>query len=127
MQIKASTILDFANFYQKVKSSKMSIKTSYKLAKLATAIEAEVAFYREKLQTIIQTYGEFDENGQIIQIENGNGVKIKPGSEVECAGAIRELENLEVTLPDITFELDEFDNIELTPEEIVSIIPFINE
>ena len=72
-------------------------------------------------------YGEFDENGQIIQIENGNGVKIKSGSEVECAGAIRELENLEVTLPDITFELDEFDNIELTPEEIISIIPFINE
>lgn len=127
MQIKAQAILDFANFYQKVKSSKMSIKTSYKLAKLATAIEAEVVFYREKLQTIIQTYGEFDENGQIIQIENGNGVKIKPGSEVECAGAIQELENLEVTLPDINFTLEEFDNIELSPEEICSIIPFITE
>jgi hypothetical protein len=127
MQIQASTILNFSNFYQKVKTEKMSIKTSYKLARLASAVETEIGFYREKFQSIIQTYGEFDENGQVKQIENGAGIKIRPGSEIECAAALNELETLEITLPDISFTLDEFENLSLSPDEIASILPFIQE
>lgn len=127
MQITMNQILNFVTFYEAVKSQKLSIKTAYRLTKLAKAIEEEINFYREKLQTIIQEYGEVDENGQPIPTEDGNGVKLRPGTEMECNSAIQELYMMEITLPDITFDIEEFDNVELTTEEFTAILPFIKE
>lgn len=127
MQITMNQILNFTIFYEAVKSQKLPIKTAYRLTKLAKAIEEEITFYREKIQSIIKEYGEVDENGQPIPTEDGNGVKLRPGTEMECNSAIQELYTMEITLPDITFDIEEFDNVELTTEEFTAILPFIKE
>jgi hypothetical protein len=63
MQLKMQEITNFSSFYNTVRNQKLTIKTAYKLAQLAKAIESELEFYREKLQTIIREYGQIDENG----------------------------------------------------------------
>lgn len=127
MKTKITEILDFASFYGAVKSKKMSIATAYKLNKLANAVETEVEFYRNKLQEIIQTYSEKDENGEYVVIDGGEGVKIVEGKEEECGKAMYELQNFEIELPDIVFGIDEFANVEITLEEFAHIAPFMRD
>lgn len=127
MQLKMQEILGFASFYEIVKNQKLSMKTAYRLTQLAKAIDEELQFYREKLQEIIKEYGEMDENGQPVSTNDGAGIKLRTGVEPECYAAMQELQNFEVTLPDIKFNIDEFDNVELSTSEIGAIIPFIEE
>ena len=127
MQLTMQDILGFVGFYDSVKSQKLSMKTAYRLAQLAKAVEGELAFYREKVQTIINEYGEKDENGELIPTEDGSGVKLRPGTERECFEAMRELQEIEVTLPDVKFSIEDFGNVELNPTEMASIFPFIED
>jgi hypothetical protein len=127
MQLKMQEILGFASFYDIVKTQKLSIKTAYRLTTLAKAIENELQFYREKLQSIIQEYGEFDDNGQPVTTDDGGGIKLRHGVEEQCFAAMRELQEVEVTLPDIKFNLDDFGSIELSTNEIGAILPFVEE
>ena len=119
-------ILGFGSFYEEVKSQKLSMKVSYNIARLAKAVEQELAFYREKFTEIVREYGDKDENGNPIPTSDG-GVKIKPGLEHECYHAIDDLQNLEVELPDITFSIEDFGNVEIEPITVNLIIPFIKE
>lgn len=125
MKVKITDVLNFTDFYISVKERKMSIKTAYKLTKLATAIEAEADFYREKLQSIIQEYGMKDDDGNFVPTEDGTGIKLIEGKEVECGQAMNELQTLEADLPDITFSAADFDGVEITLEEFGTIAPFV--
>lgn len=127
MTLQMSNIINFNTFYNEVRNSKLPLKTAFKLSNLTRAIDEQLTFYREKLQEILREYGEFDENGNIITINNGNGIKVKEGTEVECMTKINELQALEVELPDIKFSLDDFGNIELTVEIFNIITPFLIE
>ena len=127
MQLKMQDILDFSAFYETVKSQKLSMKIAYRLAQLAKVIDGELQFYREKLQAIIQEYGEMDENGQPVSTEDGNGIKLRPGTEMQCMAAMHELQMLDVNLPDIKFHLEDFGDIELSMTEIAAVLPFIEE
>jgi hypothetical protein len=119
-------ITDFGYFYNEVKTAKLSFKVLYKLSTLSKAIEEKTAFYREKFQEILQEYGEKDENGNLVPTDDGNGIKIKIETQQECFSKINELQMLEVELPDIKFDIEDFGNIELTMEIFQLITPFLN-
>lgn len=127
MQLKMQEILGFASFYDTVKSQRLSMKTAYKLTQLAKAIDGELQFYREKLQAIIQEYAVLDDNGQPVSTEDGAGVKLRPGTEAECYAAMYELQEVEVTLPDTKFHIEDFGDVELTTAEIGAVLPFIED
>ena len=127
MQLKMQDILGFPAFYETVKSQKLSMKIAYRLAQLAKAIDGELQFYREKLQAIIQEYGEKDEGGQPVPTEDGNGIKLRPGTDMQCMAAMHELQMLDVNLPDVRFRIEDFGDIELSMTEMTAILPFIEE
>ena len=127
MIIKISELLNFPAFYAVAKSTKLPLKTSYKLSKLNAAIDTELEFYRTKLQEIVGEFGEKDENGNPIPTEDGQGIKLKPGCEQDCLVRISELAAIEVNLPDLIFSLDDFGTLELSPDEMAAILPFIAE
>lgn len=125
--MKISNLLSFPAFYAATKNEKLPLKTAYKLSKLNTAIESELEFYRSKLQEIIGECGELDENGHPIPTNDGQGLKIKAGMEQECMTRINELAAIDVNLPEMTFSLDDFGNMELSAEEIAAILPFVED
>lgn len=130
--MKLVDTLGFADFYRKVKDKQMPFVTAYKLSKLATRVEEEVQFYRDELTKIINEYSLKDENGNPQRTEDGEGVKLIPGKEEECGMKIVELQNVEIDVGTLLTvdELNSFSeyNInDLTPVEIQSIIPFIQE
>ena len=127
MQLKMQDIVNFPVFYEAVKSQKLSMKIAYRLAQLSKAIDGELQFYHEKLQAIIQEYGEKDENGQPVSTEDGNGIKLRPGTDMQCMAAMHELQILDIDLPDIKFHLEDFGDIELSMTEMAAVLPFIEE
>ena len=59
--------------------------------------------------------------------EAKTNIQIKPNCIKEAEQKTIELQELEIELPKITFTLSEFENIELSPEDISGIIDFIEE
>ena len=125
MKTQLQTILNFSQFYSLTTSHKLPIKVAYKLSRLATAIESEVAFYQTKFREILNEYCLVDDNGNYVPTDDGRGFKIQPGKEIECNQAMADLHSLEIELPDITFNIDEFDGLELRIQDLNGIMPFI--
>ena len=124
--MKMHEALSLQNFYTTVQDKKMSIKTAYKLSRLAKRVEEEVQFYQKEFARIVDEYA-LKENGQLVYSEDMTSIKIIPGKEDECSNKIIELKELEVDLSQFEFTLDEFDSLELTLAEMYSILPLIKD
>ena len=120
-------IIEFTNLYENIKDSKMPLKTAYKFSRLLRQLEKEIAFYQTEFAKILQTYAKKDSDGNVAISADGDSVEILPGQEVECNTKILELRNLEVEVKDITFSLEELDNLQLTISELSCILSLIEE
>ena len=127
MKLKMYEILDFPTFFAKVKSQKLPFKISYRLTLLTQEIEKHINYYQEQLRELLNEYGLKDENGNLVPTPDGQGIRLIEETMNEAYAKIAELRELEVELPDYTFNADDFDNIELSPEEMFVIVPFIKD
>ena len=127
MTITLSQLIHFSKFYNEVKATKIPVKTAYKLNKLATAIDEQNQFYSEQLKLIFGDCADRGEDGNYIPTNDSVGVKILDDKQQEFVDRINELLLLEVELPDITFNIEEFGNIELTMESFNLITPFLKD
>ena len=108
-----------------MKSQKLPFKTSYKLTLLAQEIEKHINYYQEQFRDLLQEYGMKDEQGNLVPTEDGQGVKLIQETMNEAYTKLAELRELDVELPDAKFSPDDFDGVELSPEEMLVIMPFI--
>lgn len=122
-----SSILSFPNFYNKIRSISLPFKTVHKLAKLSKAVEEEIGFYREKMTELLEQYALKDDNGNYVYINDERDIAIVPDKIVECQSKIRELDTMEIELPNIIFSADEFENTTLSIDELQPILPFIED
>lgn len=122
--MKMHELLALPNFYASIHEKKMPVKTAYKLSKLAKRAEEETQFYQSQFQKIIDEYA-LREDGQLVYSEDMTSIKIIPGKEDECAKKITELREIEVDIKDLTFSIDEFENLELTMAEMSALFPLI--
>ena len=118
-------IMEFKGFYEGVKDKKLPLKVAYKLNKLITKVEEEIAFYQSTFSKIIEEYAERDENGNYIFIDGNASIKIIPGKEEECNKKVRELNELPLVIEGIEFDLDELDCLDMTIAEMNCLMPFI--
>lgn len=124
--MKIEKILAFEKVYPILKELPLNIKTSYILAKIHQLAESDVQFYQQNFANIIMKYGEKDEDGNIKQTEDF--IPIKEDMIQECEKAMNDLHNLEIPDYDnLKFSLNDLGNIELSPEHLQSLLPFISE
>lgn len=124
MNLRMSQLTALYQVYLKIKDLSFPIKTSYSLAKLGQALEKEIPFYDSELSKIINTYGERDEKGNLIQVENGN-IKIQSEKIDECAQKMNELGELQVEIECEKIPLESLGNIELSVQELNALLPII--
>lgn len=103
---------------------RLSARLSYKLLKFIKAIEFEEEFFNTKFRDIVQDCTEKDEHGEFVVDKNGN-IALKKSEEFKKA--VEELNNIEVTAPDIKFTLDELQDLTLSVLDIALIEDFIKE
>jgi hypothetical protein len=118
-------LTDFPSFFSKVKSQKLPFKTSYRLTLLTQEIQKHIDFYQEKFRETLFEYGRKDEEGKLMPTEDGQGILLVEETMNEAYQKLAELRELDVELPDVKFSPDDFDKIELSPEEMLVIMPFI--
>lgn len=107
-----------------LKDKKFNLQTQYKILKLVKAIEEEEEIMNQSVLKIANEYAEKDEIGNIIQNEDG-GIKIDQNRKNDLALALNNLNSVELQLPDIYFNLEEFEGLDLTLEELDAFIAFI--
>lgn len=122
--MKLIDVLSFPEFYNSIKSESMSFALAYKLAKLSTKVDTEVAFYREHFRELLDEYGLKDESGNLQFSEDGQNIKLIEGKEDECVAKLTELQNLQIEIqPCLTVE--ELSAFSVTAEQIHRIMPFV--
>ena len=127
MTLKMYQLTDFPSFFEKVKTQKMSFKTSYKLTLLAQEIQKHIDYYQEQFRNLLLEYSKKDENGNPVPTEDGQGVLLVEETMNEAYQKLGELRELDVEVPDSKFSPDDFGDVELSPMEMTIIMPFIAE
>ena len=110
-------------------TQRLPFSLAYKLSKIAQKLDEQVEFYTKNLHDLVDEYGEKDENGEIITDKENNGsIVIKTEKIEDFQNKIIELQSIEVgeDIPTLTLmELE--DKIELTTQEVLSLMPIIKE
>ena len=125
MKLMFSQLLPIQQIYPI--TDKLPFKTAYKFAKLGEVIESELKFFQEKMQEIITTYSEKDENGHPVLTEDGASIKIQESKVAECQQEINELNNVEADIHDIYFTIEELESLSLTTQQVYALMPLIKE
>lgn len=123
--MKIKQLVQIIQVLEKFVNEKLSIKFSYKIMKFLKATEADMTFYKEKLTKIIEEYGERAEDGSIKMIDNN--FKIKENEIENFNKAYFELEEIEIELPNIKFNLNELEEIKISPAELYILDNLIEE
>lgn len=125
MTIKMYQIIDSPSIFEKLKSQKVPFKTAHKLTLLMQEIEKHISFYQEKFRELIMEYSKKDEEGNPVPTADGQGVQLIEETTEEAYQKLAELRDLDVELPDTKFSVDDFGNVEISADEIIMIMPFI--
>jgi len=128
MKININKVLSFQLIYSKIKDQTPPIKTAYKLVKINEFVINEAKIRKEFLDNLIDKYGERDENGNLIEVNDGAGNKLDMARQDEWAPLIEDLNNLETDIPeDILLTFEELESLTLSVEEFSIINSFIKE
>lgn len=127
MQLKMYEIIEFPSFFEKVKTQKLTFKISYRLTLLAQEVEKHINYYQEQFRNLLTEYGKKDEAGNLMPTEDGQGVLLAEETMTEAYEKLAELRTLEVELPNTTFSVKDFENVEISPQEMLIIMPFIKD
>lgn len=124
--MKMYELLELPKLYESIKDTKMSLKTTYKFAKLIKRAEDELTWYQAEFQKIIRDYG-VQENGQYKLTSDGQSIAIIPGKEMECNSKITELRNFDVIIDNIKFSIEELEGIDLSISELTCLLSLIED
>lgn len=126
MKITIYQLISTLNIEKELLTQKLPIRTAYNLSKIFARAREELEFYQEKFKEIITQYGEKDESGNLIFLENEN-ISIQKDKIEECQKEITDLQNLELEIPDYSISLDSLESIKISLDEISVLLPFICE
>lgn len=115
---------ELSKIIDKIKEKTFDINTQYKFIKISKVIREEEELINEQQFLLLKQYAEKNEDGQFIVNKDG-GFKIKEDCVEECGLKIIEINNRQITLPDIYFSLDELEPLGLTLGELELLEPFI--
>lgn len=127
--MKLSNVSFFCGWANSIKEKALPAKTAFRLAKLVSQYEKDYEMYNNLVANYLNAAARHDENGRIVQSENG-GIVIDEGKFEELQKQIHELEEQEVDEPNKLFKFDsedlkQFGNF--TTAEMIGLLPFISE
>lgn len=118
MKVKISQIVQLGRFFESIKDAQIPIKTAYKLHQLKKEVDSNLIFYQNKVSQITQKYAEPTEKDQ-------KEILVKKEHQGAFYREIEELLNFSVEVPEMSFEISDFDNLRLSFEILEPIFNFI--
>ena len=122
--MRIQKILAMEEAIKNLKSKNLPIKTAYRLLKLAELVSNEAENYRNLFRQILDEYAEKKEDGSYVLSEDGANVIIQKDHIQDANQKVDELNKIDVEIP-YTFDIKDFDNIEISLEELASLMDLI--
>lgn len=122
--MRIQKILAMEEAIKNLKSKNLPIKTAYRLLKLAELVSKEAENYRNLFRQILDEYAEKKEDGSYVLSEDGANVIIQKDHIQDANQKVDELNKIDVEIP-YTFDIKDFDNIEISLEELAPLMDII--
>lgn len=122
--MRIQKILAMEQAIKNLKSKNLPIKTAYRLLKLAELVSKEAENYRNLFRQILDEYAEKKEDGSYVLSEDGANVIIQKDHIQDANQKVDELNKIDVEIP-YTFDIKDFDNIEISLEELAPLMDLI--
>jgi len=130
MKVTIEQILDFNGSVDEFLEKPLNIKTAYKLAMIKRQTDEQTDFYQTSFFKILNEYGKKDENGELQRVQEGvneGNVLIQEDKLEECNNALSDLMGLEVEINNYNLKLEDFGDMEVSADDLATIIPFLSE
>jgi len=88
--------------------------------------DREMSNFNEVRMNLIKKYGEKDDKGELVTNDEGNCKILADGLEA-FTKELNELTQMEVEINANKFSIDDLENLNFTPTEMVMLEPFIEE
>jgi hypothetical protein len=124
LKMRIQKILAMEEAIKNLKSKNLPIKTAYRLLKLAELVSNEAENYRNLFRQILDEYAEKKEDGSYVLSEDGANVIIQKDHIQDANQKVDELNKIDVEIP-YTFDIKDFDNIEISLEELAPLMDLI--
>jgi hypothetical protein len=126
MKSNIGNVVKISQFIETHKKDKINFNVAFKLSKIANSISSDMNFFREKYQEILDECAEKDEKGAFVTTKDN--IKLREDKITIYIQKENELFNCETDLPDdITFSPQDFENMQITIEELQPFSVFIKE
>ena len=122
--MRIQKVLAMEEAIKNLKSKNLPIKTAYRLLKLAELVSKEAENYRNLFRQILDEYAEKKEDGSYVLSEDGANVIIQKDHIQDANQKVDELNKIDVEIP-YTFDIKDFDNIEISLEELAPLMDLI--
>ena len=122
--MRIQKILAMEEAIKNLESKNLPIKTAYRLLKLAELVSNEAENYRNLFRQILDEYAEKKEDGSYVLSEDGANVIIQKDHIQDANQKVDELNKIDVEIP-YTFDIKDFDNIEIYLEELAPLMDLI--
>ena len=120
MRIPLAVLLKMQPFFESISNKKLSISTLYKIFQLKQVAQEHITFYQENLENILKDCVCYDTEGRPEQTKEG--YVIKQEKLEDFTSRVEELQKFLITVPEISFDLKEFDGIKTTFEVLEPIL-----
>lgn len=97
---------------------------TFKIARIIREFDKEIQLFESGREKIAYKFGEKDENGNLVFLENGN-IKVPEENILECNKELRELLDTEVEINAEKIHVDIFEKIEMTPSQALLLEPIV--
>ena len=97
---------------------------TFKIARIIRELDKEIQLFESEREKIAYKFGEKDDNGQLIVLDNGN-IKIPDESIVECNQELQALFSTEVEINASKLPVNIFETIEMTPTQAMNLEPIV--
>ena len=123
--MKINKLLKLNSTLQSLSSKELPLRASYSIAKFLSQTQSDIAFFNTRLASFLSTYSEKDEEGNFKYSEYNNGIVIDPARMDECAKEMQDINNFEVEIPELKIYYEDLEKIDISPEALMELMPYI--
>lgn len=126
IEITLSQLIDSVSVMQELAKKPMKTKAAFQVARLLREVEKEYTLFQEARKNLIEKYAERNTNGELKVDSDGNynvpKEKIEPFNE-----ELKEVIEQNITLNAEQININDLEEANFTPSEMILLLPFIYE
>lgn len=125
IEVQVKDIVNSAEIFSALSQKKLNMRMAYQLAKIIKEVQKEFELFQETRMKLIYEYAERNEDGQL-KVDENNNFTIPKEKIQNFQKELNELLEMQVELQINKINLDELEDIEFTPMDLIKIEKFIN-